>query len=44
MNASVYLYPVYTIQLVAKLAECLFTRCSRLFNRLFNRLYRVNGY
>jgi len=47
--------PVYTIQpvvkpveqLVAQPVECLFTRCSRLFNRLLNRfdnrLYRVNG-
>ena len=25
------------------MVECLFTRCSRLFNRLDNRLYRVNG-
>jgi len=42
---------VYTIQLVVKLAEqpveCLFTRCSQLFNWLLNqfhnRLYRTNG-
>jgi len=41
------LYPVYTIQPVVKPVqqpvECLFTRCSRLFNRFHNRLYRVNG-
>jgi len=50
-----YLNPVYTIQPVVKRVkqpvaqpvECLFTRCSRWFNWLFNRfdngLYRVNG-
>jgi len=46
-ETMVSLYPVYTIQLVVKPVEqpveCLFTRCSRLFNQLFNRLYRVNG-
>ena len=47
--------PVYTIQPVVKPIEqpveqpvgCLFTRCSQLFKRLFNRfdnrLYRVSG-
>jgi len=48
---SAYLNPVYTIQSVVKPVgqpvECLHTRCSRLFNQLFNRLdkrlYRVNG-
>jgi len=46
--SAYFLYPVYTIQPVVKpLAECLFTRCNqlsnRLYNRLSNRLYRVNG-
>ena len=43
--------PVYTIQPVVKPVEqpvgqpveCLFTRCSRLFSRFDNWLYRVNG-
>jgi len=43
--------PVYTIQPTVKPVEqpvgqpvgCLFTRCSRLFKRFHNRLYRVNG-
>jgi len=30
-------------QTVKQPAECLFSRCSRLFNRFDNRLYRVNG-
>jgi len=39
--------PVYTMQPVVKAVEqpveCLFTQRSRLFNRLDNRLYRVNA-
>jgi len=51
MSDNSLLNPVYTIQPVVKPVEqrvgqpveCLFTRCSQLFNRFDNRLYRADG-